>query len=112
MVTFKTISGKTKDFLRKKGDKLSNKRAYLYYLKLPFNNWKDEIDAKTADFIEDMINKLEIELELALLNDKYGGGKKLYVEKYVKDINFSNSNIVIQFDKEELPKINEVIKDA
>ncbi|WP_268794873.1 hypothetical protein [Spiroplasma kunkelii] len=40
------------------------------------------------------------------------GGKKIYFDKYVKDINVSNSNIVIQFDKEELPKINEVIKDA
>ncbi|WP_155522101.1 hypothetical protein [Spiroplasma citri] len=47
MVTFKTISGKTKEFLRKKEEKLSNKRAYLYYLKLPFDNWKDEVDTKT-----------------------------------------------------------------
>ncbi|ALA97628.1 hypothetical protein SKUN_00737 [Spiroplasma kunkelii CR2-3x] len=84
MVTFKTISGKTKDFLRKKGDKLSNKRAYLYYLKLPFNNWKDEIDTKTADFIEDMINKLEIEQELSLLNDSYGGVRKFILINMLK----------------------------
>ncbi|QED24617.1 hypothetical protein [Spiroplasma citri] len=112
MVTFKTISGKTKEFLRKKEEKLSNKRAYLYYLKLPFDNWKDEVDTKTADFINDTINQLEIELELALLNDKYGGGKKIYVEKYVKDTNINNANIVINFDNVDLPKINEVIKDA
>ncbi|QED24592.1 hypothetical protein [Spiroplasma citri] len=112
MVTFKTISGKTKEFLRKKADKLSNKRAYLYYLKLPFDNWQDEVDTKTADFINDTINQLEIELELALLNDKYGGGKKIYVEKYVKDTNINNANIVINFDNVDLPKINEVIKDA
>ncbi|ALA97664.1 hypothetical protein SKUN_00773 [Spiroplasma kunkelii CR2-3x] len=60
MANFRTISDKTTAFLQQKGNKLSNKRAYLYYLKLPFNNWKDEIDAKAADFIEDMINKLEI----------------------------------------------------
>ncbi|WP_338966254.1 MULTISPECIES: hypothetical protein [unclassified Spiroplasma] len=112
MVTFKTISRKTKEFLRQKADKLSNKRAYLYYLKLPFNDWKNKVDTKTVDFIKDTINQLEIELELALLNDQYGGGKKIYVEKYVKDTNINNSNIVITFDKEELPKINEVIKDA
>ncbi|QIA67107.1 hypothetical protein [Spiroplasma citri] len=112
MVTFKTISGKTKEFLRKKADKLSNKRAYLYYLKLPFDNWQDEVDTKTAYFIKDTINQLEIELELALLNDKYGGGKKIYVEKYVKDTNINNANIVINFDNVDLPKINEVIKDA
>ncbi|APE74211.1 hypothetical protein [Spiroplasma citri] len=112
MVTFKTISGKTKEFLRKKADKLSNKRAYLYYLKLPFDNWQDEVDTKTAYFIKDTINQLEIELELALLNDKYGGGEKIYVEKYVKDTNINNANIVINFDNVDLPKINEVIKDA
>lgn len=112
MVTFKTISRKTKEFLRQKADKLSNKRAYLYYLKLPFNDWEDKVNTETADFIRDTINQLEIELELALLNDQYGGGKKIYVEKYVKDTNINNANIVINFDKEELPKINEVIKDA
>lgn len=112
MATFRTISDKTTAFLEQKGTKLSNKRAYLYYLKLPFTNWEDELDTKTVDFIRDMINQLEIELELALLNDQYGGGKKIYVEKYVKDTNINNSNIVITFDKEELPKINEVIKDA
>ncbi|GAA6238801.1 MAG: hypothetical protein SPLM_09160 [Spiroplasma phoeniceum] len=112
MVTFKTISGKTKEFLRKKADKLSNKRAYLYYLKLPFDNWQDKVDTKTVDFIKDTINKLEIELELALLNDQYGGGKKIYVEKYVKDTNINNANIVINFDNVDLPKIKEVVKDA
>ncbi|PQP78055.1 hypothetical protein C6B38_08520 [Spiroplasma sp. ChiS] len=112
MVTFKTISGKTKEFLRKKADKLSNKRAYLYYLKLPFDNWQDEVNTKTAYFIKDTINQLEIELELDLLNDKYDGGKKIYVEKYVKDTNINNANIVINFDNVDLPKINEVIKDA
>ncbi|WP_186823387.1 hypothetical protein [Spiroplasma phoeniceum] len=49
---------------------------------------------------------------MALLNDKYGGGKKIYVEKYVKDTNINNANIVINFDNVDLPKINEVIKDA
>lgn len=112
MVTFKTISGKTKEFLGKKADKLSNKRAYLYYLKLPFDNWEDKVDTKSADFIRDKINELEIELELALLNDQHGGGKKIYVEKYVKDTNINNANIVINFDNVDLPKINEVIKDA
>lgn len=91
---------------------MSNKRAYLYYLKIPFNDWGDKVDTKTADFIKDTINKLEIDLELALLNDQYGGCKKIYVEKYVKDTNINNANIVITFDKEELPKINEVIKNA
>ncbi|WFG98676.1 hypothetical protein M1770_01505 [Spiroplasma citri] len=112
MVTFRTISNKTTAFLKQKGTQLSNKRAYLYYLKLPFDNWQDEVDTKTAYFIKDTINQLEIELELALLNDKYGGGKKIYVEKYVKDTNINNSNIVINFDNVDLPKINEVIKDA
>ncbi|PQP78181.1 hypothetical protein C6B38_07775 [Spiroplasma sp. ChiS] len=112
MVTFKTISSKTKAFLKKKDTKLSNKRAYLYYLKLPFDNWQDEVDTKTAYFIKNTINQLEIELELALLNDKYGGGKKIYVEKYVKDTNINNANIVINFDNVDLHKINEVIKDA
>ncbi|QIA67190.1 hypothetical protein [Spiroplasma citri] len=84
MVTFKTISGKTKEFLRKKADKLSNKRAYLYYLKLPFDNWQDEVDTKTAYFIKDTINQLEIELELALLNDKYDGGRKYMLRNMLK----------------------------
>ncbi|WP_338988627.1 PBSX family phage terminase large subunit [Spiroplasma endosymbiont of Seladonia tumulorum] len=110
MATFKTISGKTKEFLRQKADKLSNKRAYLYYLRLPFNDWEDKVDTKSADFIKDMINKLEIELELILLNDQYGGGKKIYVEKYVKDTNINNANIVVNFDNVDLPKIKEVIK--
>ncbi|WP_348735237.1 hypothetical protein [Spiroplasma endosymbiont of Ammophila pubescens] len=95
MVTFKTISGKTKEFLRQKADKLSNKREYLYYLKLPFDNWQDEVDTKTVDFINDTINKLEIELELALLNDQYGGGKKIYVEKYVNDTSINNQQPII-----------------
>lgn len=112
MATFNTILNETKAFLDKKNDKLSNKRAYLYYLKLPFDSWENKVAKKSADFIKDTINKLEIELELALLNDQYGGGKKIYVEKYVKNTNINNAKIVIIFDKEELPKINKVIKDA
>ncbi|WP_338992373.1 hypothetical protein [Spiroplasma endosymbiont of Seladonia tumulorum] len=98
--------------MEQKGTKLSSKRAYLYYLKLPLDNWQDKVNPETADFIKDTINKLEIELELALLNDQYGGGKKIYVEKYVKDTNINNANIVINFDNVDLPKIKEVIKDA
>ncbi len=39
MAKNRTISDKTTAFLEQKGTKLSNKRAYLYYLKLPFDNW-------------------------------------------------------------------------
>ncbi|WP_255401071.1 hypothetical protein [Spiroplasma sp. ChiS] len=30
------------------------------------------------------------------------GGKKIYVEKYVKDTNINNANIVINFDNVDL----------
>ncbi len=95
MAKNRTISDKTTEFLEQKGTKLSNKRAYLYYLKLPFDNWQDKVNTETADFIRDTINQLEIELELALLNDQYGRGKKIYVEKYVNDTSINNQQPII-----------------
>ncbi|WP_342256263.1 hypothetical protein [Spiroplasma endosymbiont of Poecilobothrus nobilitatus] len=95
MATFNTILNETKAFLDKKGDKLSNKRAYLYYLKLSFDNWENKVAKKTADFIKDTINELEIEQELSLLNDRYGGGKKIYFDKYVNDINNNQQPIIV-----------------
>ncbi len=40
MATFNTILNETKAFLDKKSDKLSNKRAYLNYLKIPFDSFR------------------------------------------------------------------------
>lgn len=98
------ISSKIKEFLDNKKDKLSNKKALLHELELTSNYEEILKKEKDGDKIIEKINrtieKLEIEFELSLMNDKNGGGKKTYADKFIKEENTNTTNIIINLSED------------
>lgn len=104
MAGYSKLDIKIKEFLDKKGNKLSNKKAFLFALKLPANYEeilkKEKKGDKLIAKVNRIIEQLEIEFELSLMNDNHGGGKKTYADKYIKEENTNTTNIIINLSED------------